>query len=177
MGETMSPHVACPRGPRLSRICALLLLACTAAGIHPTASARASGLVVIPRPASGPGLSYFKLSLRPARARTAGAIVLRNPSARRLRVALAPVDARTIDTLGSTYAPVSARRLGWTRWLRIGRRAVSLGPGQSAVVPVSVRVPRTAQPGDYLSGISIEAQGQRASRVRRRGVPIASVVR
>ncbi len=44
-------------------------------------------------------------------------------------------------------------------------------------MPVSIHVPHRAKPGDYLSGVSIEALNQRAQTVRRRGVSIASVSR
>lgn len=44
-------------------------------------------------------------------------------------------------------------------------------------MPVSIHVPPRAKPGDYLSGVSIEALNQRAQTVRRKGVSIASVSR
>jgi hypothetical protein len=143
----------------------------------PARAASSPGLVVIPVPASGPALSYFKLSARHGHAVQAGTIGLRNPSARALRVVLAPVEGQTIDTLGSTYAPTGSRAYGPARWLRVGRRAVTLAPGQTIVVPISVAVPSTAQPGDYLAGVSVEALDQQAQSVKRHGVSIASVER
>lgn len=157
------------------------LLALTFAwSLHWTPPARAAsspGLVVIPVPASGPALSYFKISARQGHGARAGTIGLRNPSATPLRVVLNPVEGQTIDTLGSTYAPAGGRANGPARWLRVGRRAVTLAPGQTTAVPISVAVPRTAQPGDYLAGVSIEALHQQAQTVERRGVSIASVER
>jgi hypothetical protein len=180
MVEAMTLPVGCMRRPVRQLTCALLVCACAAIWLYwtPVAhSATAAGLVVIPRPASGPGLSYFKLSMRPAQAGPAGAIELRNPGPGRLRVVLAAVDGKTINTLGSTYGRPGLRAHGSTPWLRFSRRTITLSPGRSAAVPVSVVVPRTARPGDYLSGISIEALDQRARRARGRGVSIASVVR
>jgi hypothetical protein len=180
MVETMTLPVGCVRRSARRLTCALLVCAYAATGLcwTPVAhSATASGLVVIPRPASGPDLSYFKLSLKPAQAGTAGAIELRNPSRRRLRAVLTAVDGKTINTLGSTYGRPGSRAHGSTPWLRFGRRTITLSPGRSAAVPVSVLVPRTARPGDYLSGISIEALDQRPRRARGGGVSIASVVR
>jgi hypothetical protein len=157
------------------------LLACALAvaglGCAPAAhAAGARGLVVIPRPASSNGLSYFKLTTPPGTAAQAGTIELRNSSSRTLRVALAPVNGLTLDTLGSTYAPAGSRAGGSTRWLRVGARRVTLPPGRGAAVPVSVAVPATAGPGDYLAGVSIEALGQHQSTARH-GVSIASVDR
>jgi hypothetical protein len=143
----------------------------------PARAASAPGLVVMPVPASGPALSYFKLSVRHGHAARAGTIGLRNPSAKPLRVVLDPVEGLTINTLGSTYAPPGSHANGPARWLRIGRRAVTLAPGQTTAVPISVAIPGTAQPGDYLAGVSVEALHQQAQTVKRRGVSIASVER
>jgi len=136
-----------------------------------------SGLVVIPHSASGPGLSYFKLSTQPGSAVRVGTIELRNPTSARLRVVLTPVDGETLSTLGSSYAPPSARPHGSARWLGLSKRQATLAPGSEVVVPVAVFVPQVAQPGDYLSGVSVEALDQRAHTVKQDGVSIASVSR
>jgi hypothetical protein len=143
----------------------------------PARAAQQPGLIVMPTPASGPALSYFRVSTQRGHAATAGTIGLRNPSDRPLRVVLDPVEGQTIDTLGSTYAPPGSRASGSARWLRIGRRAVTLAPGQTIAVPISVAVPGMASPGDYLAGVSVEALHQQAASVRRHGVSIASVER
>ena len=158
----------------------LLVLSVAAAvlcGAQPALSAAPSGLVVVPHSASASGLSYFKLLVQPGSATQAGTIELRNPTARHLRVALAPVDGETLSTLGSSYAPPGSRPHGSTLWLRLGTRAATLSPGASLVVPVAVVVPPAAQPGDYLSGVSVEALNQRSQSVKRKGVAIASVAR
>lgn len=169
------------RHPRASRsFAALLALTVAAAGLcgaQPALSAAPSGLVVVPHTTSAQGLSYFKLSAQPGAAAQAGTIELRNPTGRRLRVVLAAVDGETLSTLGSSYAPPGSRPHGSTLWLRLGTRAATLSPGASLVVPVSVVVPPTAQPGDYLSGVSVEALNQRSQTVKRKGVAIASVAR
>jgi hypothetical protein len=140
-------------------------------------AATAAGLIVIPHPTAQPGLSYFKLQPNPGRSAQAGTIELRNPTARSQRVELTPVDGTTLDTLGSTYRPPGSRPSGSTRWLYIGRRIVTLPAGTSAVVPIAVNIPRAARPGDYLSGVSIEALHQNAHADSLKGVSIASVVR
>jgi hypothetical protein len=140
------------------------------------ARAVAAGLVVAPQPASGQALSYFKVPVRPGGSAPAGVIALRNPTGGALRVALRAVDGRTIDTLGSTYAS-GASRGGPASWLRLGRREVTLAPGQSTLVPVSVSAPRVARGGDYLAGVSAEIAGEAARRSGARGVSIASALR
>lgn len=166
--------------PSISRSAWAPLALALAAAMSSTAPARAAsspGLVVMPVPASGPALSYFKLSVRQGHTVRAGMIGLRNPSAKPLRVVLDPVEGQTINTLGSTYAPPGSRGSGPARWLQIGRSSVTLAPGQTTAVPVSVAVPSAAQPGDYLAGVSVEALHQQAQSVKRHGVSIASVER
>jgi hypothetical protein len=144
---------------------------------QPLLAAVPSGLVVVPRPSSEPGLSYFKLRAQPGALEHAGAIELRNPTGRPLRVVLAPVDSETLSTLGSAYAPPGSRPHGSALWLHLGLRAVALPPDTRVTVPISVLVPAGARPGDYLSGVSVEALDQAAQAVKRRGVSIASVDR
>jgi hypothetical protein len=136
-----------------------------------------SGLVVIPRAVSRPALSYFKLQAEPGSAQSAGAVELRNPTGRRLRVALSAVDGETLSTLGSGYASPGSHAHGSTRWLTLGAHTVSLPPRTSVSVPVSVAVPPATLPGDYLSGVSVEALEQRAQGLTGRGVSIASLAR
>jgi hypothetical protein len=153
---------------------ALLSGLCEAA---PARAAAEPSLIVIPSPASGASLSYFKLSIGPGALAQAGTLGLRNPSGHRLRVVLDPVAGKTIDSLGSTYGlPGSAAR-GPASWVHVAQRRITLAPGATAVVPVSVAVPLTAKPGDYLAGVAVEQLGQRARSTARKGVSVASVVR
>ena len=144
--------------------------------LAPARAAATPSLIVIPKPASGSALSYFKLSLRQGRPVQAGSIGLRNPTGRTLKVALDPVAGTTIDTLGSTYGLPRSGRRGPATWLKVSPRKVTLAPGEMAQVPVSILVPRTARPGDYLAGVAVEQLGQ-AQTSARRGVSVASVVR
>lgn len=161
-------------GPRL------LMLAVVACGVccaRPASSAAASGLIVVPHSRTQPLLSYFKLEAQPGQAEQAGTLELRNMSSRRLRVALTAVDGETLSTLGSGYASPGSRAHRSTRWLRLGARLVVLSPREGAVVPVSVTVPDDTAPGDYLSGVSIEALDQVTKTTPRAGISIASVDR
>ncbi|HWD10864.1 MAG TPA: hypothetical protein VG366_03410, partial [Solirubrobacteraceae bacterium] len=153
---------------------ALLAGLCAAA---PARAGSAPSLIVVPSPASGPSLSYFKLSVERGQLARAGTIGLRNPTGQSLRVVLDPVAGETIDTLGSTYGLAGSAGAGPARWVRVAQRTIVLAPRATAVVPVSVRVPPTARPGDYLAGIAVEELGQHARSSRRGGVAVASVVR
>jgi hypothetical protein len=164
-----------PRGKL--RALAPLALAAGLFSAQPALAGPARGLVVIPHTAAQPGLSYFKLSAHPGSSVQAGTIELRNPSAERMRVVLAPVAGETLSTLGSSYAPPGTRPVGAARWLRLGSRAATLAPRASLVVPVAVVVPPAARPGDYLSGISVESLDQHHEAVKRSGASIASVSR
>ncbi len=186
MGRTMRPPArprSCPRMRRcvwMSHRAAALAAVALLGGLCGGASARAGSapsLIVIPSPASGPSLSYFKLSVGHGKLAQAGTIGLRNPTGRRIRVQLDPVAGKTIDTLGSTYGLPGSVGHGPAGWLRLGRRTVTLARGATAVVPIAVQVPGNARPGDYLAGVAVEQLGQQAQSVRRGGVSTASVVR
>jgi hypothetical protein len=169
-------HIIAGRFSSLAGVISVALLGpsfATAAAAHTP-----SGLVVIPRSAAEPALSYLKLEARPGRHVRAGAIELLNPGARTLRVALAAVDGRTLDTLGSAYEPAGSATHGATRWLALERRRVVLAPHEHTTVGVSVRIPRHAAPEDRLSGVSIEQLGQNAhTRTTGKGAATVSAVR
>jgi hypothetical protein len=186
MGTTMSRSArtrSCPRLRRhvwMSHCAAALVAVALTGGLCEGAVARGgsgSSLIVIPSPASGPSLSYFKLSISRGHLARAGTIGLRNPTGKRLRVVLSPVAGKTIDTLGSTYGLPGSVGSGPASWLRVGRRSVTLAPGATAVVPISVRVPGNEGSGDYLAGVAVEQVGQDAQSAVRGGVSTASVVR
>lgn len=164
--------------PIFRRRCAppVLLAAALWCTVQPTLGAP-SGLVVVPRPTAQPGFSYFKVQARPGSSAQPGTIELRNPTSKRLRVVLAPVDGETLGTLGSAYAPPGSRAHGSTLWLHVSRQPITLPPGASVAVQISLRVPAAVEPGDYLSGVSVEALDQRASSVAKKGLSIASVSR
>jgi hypothetical protein len=149
-------------------------------GLHraPPANAQhAAGLVVIPLPTAGSQFSYLKLEGRPGQVGQAGAIELVNSTRRSMRVALAPVDGLTLDTLGSSYDAPGSPIHGATRWLRLDAHTLLLRPHTKAIVPVAVAVPGSAAPGDRLSGISIEVLDQAAPKPAGAGVSTASSLR
>jgi hypothetical protein len=171
----LSPRLASSRRREWTLLAiALVAMSCW---MSPARAATPRGLLVTPTSAAGPGFDYFKLRVAPGHSARAGSIELRNPTGRTLHVVLAAVDGQTLDTLGSAYAPVGSPAHGSTSWLRVGSPSVTLAPGRRAVVPISVAVPSVAAPGDYLSGVSIEALDQTPQHTERGRVSIASVDR
>jgi hypothetical protein len=153
------------------------IVTCLATCSSPAQALGSLGLVVSLRPVSGPPISYFKLSAPPGRRIDAGQIVLINRSAKAMRVVLDPVDAQTTNTLGSAYLLPGATVHGSTRWTRLSRRRVTLGPHAQATVTVDVAVSRAAKPGDYLSAVSIEIPQRQFSATPAHRVAIVSTER
>ena len=170
------PRTAGPsRSGRRRHRTAAIAAAAIALGLPAGALATsAPGLMVVPRPAAEPGLSYFRLQARPGSLAVAGAVELRNPTSRTLRVALSAVDGATLSTLGSGYAPPGSRAHGSTGWTLLAGHLLTLAPGTGVEVPIDVAVPGGVSAGDYLSGISVEALDQQAQGLARKGVAIAS---
>jgi hypothetical protein len=156
------------------------VIAILVSGLACASSAQAKGtfgLVVSLRSTSGAPVSYFKLSGRPGQKLMAGAITVTNDTSKRMRVVLDPVDAMTTSTLGSAYMLPGARKDGPTLWTRIARHQAVIGPGRQLVVTVAVAISRKAKPGDYLSGVSIEAPQASVTTSPAHRLSIASVER
>ena len=123
-------------------------------------AAGATGLVVgvsIHQPSGRPS-TYFTLNARPGKLTHAGSLKVSNPTGRAVTVSLDPVNGLTTSTLGSTYAMANRARRGSTRWLALSVRRLVIPPHGSASVAVAVLAPRSAPPGDYLSGIAVQAK-------------------
>ena len=116
-------------------------------------------MTVAVHPASGAASSYFTLSARGGRLVRAGTLELRNRRRRRVTVRLDPVGALTATTLGSAYRVPADAPSHQARWIELGTHSVVLGPHGKATIPVGVRPPAGSSPGDYLSGISVQAAG------------------
>ncbi|HST25865.1 MAG TPA: DUF916 domain-containing protein [Gaiellaceae bacterium] len=91
------------------------------------------------------------------------------------------VDATTGQTSGAVYLDRTKPRRDVGAWIELGKSSVSLGPGQSVVVPFTVHVPAGAHPGDHLGGIVAENQtithstGKGALQIRIRHLTIVAV--
>jgi hypothetical protein len=99
--------------------------------------------------------SYFVARAQPGDTITNSVRVV-NTGARPGTVLLYPVDATTGRTSGAVYLDRTKQRRDVGAWLALGARSLTLAPGKSAVVPVTLHVPSTARPGDHLGGVVAE---------------------
>jgi hypothetical protein len=147
-------------------------------GVPATApAATAPPVVVSLTQASGSRASYFQVTGRPGRTISAGKLIIRNRTHRRVRVFVDRVDALTATTLGSAYKVRGLAIHGPTRWTRLSPKRVVVGPRGRVTVRVRVRVRRGARPGDYLSGIGVQTSGKRKVSKVRTNVAVSSVQR
>jgi hypothetical protein len=120
---------------------------------------------------------YFQLAATPASSVNAGSLELVNPTPRPVTVRLDPVDAITTNTLGSAYSLPNAGIHGSTSWLRLSRQMVTVPAQSSRSVPVWLAVPSAVTPGDYLSGVAVEALGQTQTAKVKNGLAIGEIDR
>jgi hypothetical protein len=147
-------------------------------GLLPAVSRAATPPITVSvHQASGRPLSYFDLTAGPGHLAAAGSLEVANRGDQPVTVDLDPLDAVTISTLGSAYQPRGTKVHGSGRWTVLGTRQVTIAPHGSATVPVHTRTPATVSPGDYLSGIGVEATDQQPSTRTRSKLQIASVER
>ncbi len=131
----------------------------------PSLNATRSYFVAVARPGT-----TFRNSVRVSNAGTASGTAL-----------LYGVDATTGQTSGAVYLGRRMPRHGVGAWITLGASSVTLAPGQSQIVPITVHVSAGAKPGDHLGGIVAEnaaltaASGQGALQVKIRHLTIAAV--
>ncbi len=124
--------------------------------------------------------SYFVAVARPGKTFT-NSVRVRNLGKETGTALLYAVDATTGRTSGAVYLDRTRPRRGVGAWVTLGVRSVTLGPGESRVVPITVRVPANARPGDHLGGIVAEnaalsgGSGRGALQIRVRHLTIAAV--
>jgi Bacterial protein of unknown function (DUF916) len=143
----------------------------------PVADAAGPEITVSVHPASGVPASYFMLNARPGARACAGWLQIANPTSRELTVRLDPVNGLTASTLGSLYASPARADQGSTRWLAVSTRSVSVPPQSTRSVEVAVIAPRSATPGDYLSGIAVETAGTAQTTRAAHGLEIGEAYR
>jgi len=124
--------------------------------------------------------SYFVLVARPGDV-ISDRIRIVNTGGRTGTAYLYPVDATTGQTSGAVYLSRQSPRHDVGAWIRLARSTVTLGPGKDAVVPFTIRVPRSVRSGDHLGGIVAEnaavtkASGNGALQIRIRHLTIDAV--
>jgi len=168
---------------RLSILAALTFGAMLAAA-PASASAGAASFALVPQHYD-PGLqatqSYFVAVAHPGQTFT-NSVRVRNLGKQTGTALLYAVDATTGQTSGAVYLDRSKPRPGVGGWVRLGADSVTLAPGESRVVPITVHVPAGATPGDHLGGIVAEnaqvqsSSGKGALQIRVRHLTIAAVL-
>jgi hypothetical protein len=141
----------------LSKLIAIASFVAAVACPCAASAAPAPPMTVQLHQASGRPISYFQLDARPGHHISVGTLELRNRRARPITVLLDPIDAVTAATLGSAYAVRGLSTHGPARWTRLARRRVVLGPHAATTVAVDVLPSKGTDPGDYLSGIGVQA--------------------
>jgi hypothetical protein len=136
-------------GPRAIALGTVAVLASVA---WPAAAESAGGPTFALKPASPAKLGYFVLQGRPG-ATIRGKVRVINVGSEAGRTNLYAVDATTGQTSGVVYRSRQEPRRSVGEWTSLGTGTIQLGPGQSRVVPFSVRVPHGVPPGQHLGGI------------------------
>lgn len=125
--------------------------------------------------------SYFVAVAKPATSFSNG-VQVRNLGSTTGTAYLYAVDATTGQTSGAVYLDRAKPRRGVGAWVTLGATSVTLAPGESRTVPVTVHVPAGAKAGDHLGGIVAEnatvtaANGKGALQIKVRHLTIAAVV-
>jgi hypothetical protein len=158
---------------------ALLTVFPLAVAAAPAGAVTGRGLAVDVAQRSGSALrpvGYFDISVRRGRPVAAGLIRITNRTRRTVSVDIGSVRAVTAANLGYAYDLRGRAATGPGAWTSVDRRVIRLRPRERRSVRVTVAPPRGARAGDYLSGISIQARGQRAQSGRS-GLGVSSVQR
>jgi hypothetical protein len=156
--------------------------AAIAAAFAPSATARpmtapAPAITVAVHSVSGTASSYFTLSGRPGGTARAGTLEVDNRRNKQVVVRLDPVGALTASTLGSAYGVAGSAISRQAAWIGLPLRRVVLPSRGHVRVPVTAAIPGGVSAGDYLSGISVEALGQRHQAKLRGNIAVSSVQR
>lgn len=88
---------------------------------------------------------------------------------------LAPADVSTAAAGGLQYG--LGRAHGEGRWLALSSRRVTLSSGRTRLVPFTVRVPRSAKPGDHFLSITAVDSHARALRPGQGGIRLRLIPR
>jgi hypothetical protein len=165
--------------PPYSLISRFLPIVACALALVPSGAAAAPSppMVVAVHPASGGISSFFDVRVQPGRQTLAGTLEIRNRVNRPITVLLDRVDGLTASTLGSAYRVRGTSIKGPTRWVSLSKRRVKLPAHGRTSVRVTVTPPDRARPGDYLSGIGVQARGERDESSSGGNLAISSVQR
>jgi hypothetical protein len=140
--------------------------------VRALAVAALASLWLLPGPARATNNPEIEFTIRPANPdhddpRTVGWLVHRADAGEGIRDAVivenlgrAPLDlimyaadAATTPTGEFALEPIESADEGVSSWITLGRSRVSLRPGERQKVPVTIRVPENATPGDHPGGV------------------------
>ena len=147
------------------------------------AASPAASFALVPQhydPALAATQSYFVAVAHPGETFT-NSVRVRNLGTKAGTALLYAVDATTGKTSGAVYLDRTKPHPGVGSWVTLGASFLTLGPGESKVVPITVHVPAGASPGDHLGGIVAEnaaltgATGRGALQINVRHLTIAAV--
>jgi hypothetical protein len=107
----------------------------------------------------------------------AGSLTLTNHTGHALGVRLDPVNGVTDSMLGADYGLAGQTSSESTRWIALSSRRVVIPPHAARNVGVGVVVPGSAKPGEYLSGVAIQAREEERVVSAGRGIRIGESYR
>lgn len=148
---TARRSLAVGRSP-LSRAAILAALTGSLVAGGPAGNATASGPTFALKPAPPTSSGYLVLKGRPGTTLHAEVRVL-NVGEEAGTTALYPVDATTGQTSGAVYRSRTEPKRGVGRWAKLASGSLTLAPGQSRLVPFSIRIPPRTARGQYLGGL------------------------
>jgi hypothetical protein len=157
-----------------------LLALCALAALPAAAHAAAPKLAVQPVQSSAHStipVTYFDVRVSKGERVRLGHIRVTNRGAQAVTVVVDPVGASTAANLGFAYDVAGGRDRRPARWIETSAHRLSIAPRRSALIPVTVTVPRHVAPGDHLAGVSIEATGQRQTPASDDQVAVSSAQR
>jgi len=149
-------------GPKAAALRALALLL-VAVGLLVVATgwplaAQEGGINFVVEPAPGSqtaeGGGYFVIPIKPG-VKVVQSLALRNDSGKPLALRLAAVDAATGPFGGVSYGLEDEPATKMGAWISLERTSVTLAPGESKIVGFELEVPRDADSGEHLAGISV----------------------
>jgi hypothetical protein len=155
------------RAARRRALLGVCLAALAVQALSGAATAAARPVFAMEALRTGERASYFVLDARPgATLKRAVRVVNTGDTAGTVR--LYAVDATTGQTTGAVYRGPRDPRRTVGAWTALGAKELRLKPKQSKTVPVVVRVPRGARPGQHLGGVVAETAELNRGRTRER---------
>lgn len=142
--------------------------------------ARFGLLPVYAIPAAAASQGFFILAAQPGAVLADNGVRVTNAGDAEGTVRLYPVDGTTAAASGAVYRNEQELRQDVGAWMMLGARELTLKPGESQIVPLTLTIPADPRPGQHLGGIVAEnaalKQGQNSGlQVNIRSLSIIAV--